>query len=71
MDSIIDLLLHLECVLRHRVLTTFVKHLTGFIITDATDLEEQEGPIPDDMAKKISTCGELSLVQCLFGEPDS
>lgn len=68
--GIIELLLHSEHVPRHRVLPSFVKHLTGFTITDAVDLEEQEGPIPDDVAKKISKCGQLSLVKRLFEEPN-
>ena len=69
--SIIELLLYSENVPRHRVLTAFVKHLTGFTITDAIDLEEQEGHITSDLAEKIRTYGRLGLVKRLFEESNS
>jgi len=39
---------------RHRVLTSFAERLTGFKITDATDLEENEPDIPLELSEKIA-----------------
>ncbi|KAF8309783.1 hypothetical protein F5887DRAFT_1091838 [Amanita rubescens] len=79
--SLIELLLYSENVPRHRILTLFAEHLTGFKITDAIDLEAGEPPISPDLYRKIKTYqpligldhlvkeGELSnrmeLIECL------
>lgn len=34
---------------RHRILTAFTKHITGFTITDAADLEAEKDPIQNKL----------------------
>jgi len=55
-------LLYSENLPRHRILTSFVRHITGFTITDATDLEAKEGPIPKELDAKIKTFRPLISV---------
>ncbi|KAF8512031.1 hypothetical protein BU17DRAFT_11549, partial [Hysterangium stoloniferum] len=43
--SLIELFICLENVPRHRVLTSFAERLTGFKVTDAIELEDDEPPI--------------------------
>ena len=50
----------------HRVLTTFVKRVTGATITDARDLEDEEGDIPNDLMERIHMYAPLSSVQRVF-----
>ena len=40
--------------------------LTGFTLTDATDLEKKEGPIPGEVEKKMDSFLRLSSVEDLF-----
>jgi len=69
--SLIELYLHSPDAPRHRILSEFVKYLTGFTITDAIELEDEEGPIPEELLKKIQLFGPLCPVNHLFEEPDS
>jgi hypothetical protein len=40
--------------------------LTGFTITDATDLEDKEKPIPKEIEKKMDRFLRLSSIEYLF-----
>ncbi|KAM6500713.1 hypothetical protein JOM56_003727 [Amanita muscaria] len=66
--SLIELFLHSENVPRHRVLTSFAEHLTGFKITDAIELEADEPPISPDLDEKIKTYRSLTELGRLFKE---
>src|SRR5271169_1778250 len=57
--SFIELLLRFEDAPRHRLLTSYVKHFTGFTITDAEDLERNEIPVSSDQLLAISGYGTL------------
>jgi hypothetical protein len=69
--SLLELLLSSDNVPRHRVLTAFAKHLTGFTISDAIDLENEEGPISYELKTEMNKYEELSLVGQLFEKPNS
>jgi hypothetical protein len=45
--------------------------LTGFTITDAIELEDEEGPIPEELLLKILRFGALIPAKRLFEESDS
>jgi hypothetical protein len=62
--SLIELLLETKS--SHRVLSAFVEFLTGFIITDALDLEEQEPPLSEHMLRRIKDYGTLGTADRLF-----
>ncbi|KAF8510406.1 hypothetical protein BU17DRAFT_98110 [Hysterangium stoloniferum] len=51
--SLIELFICFENVPRHRVLTSFVKHMTGFRLTDAIELEDGEPLISPELTEKI------------------
>ncbi|KAF8521967.1 hypothetical protein BU17DRAFT_64689 [Hysterangium stoloniferum] len=51
--SLIELFICFENVPRHRVLTLFVKHMTGFRLTDAIELEDGEPLISPALTEKI------------------
>ena len=44
----------------HRVLTAFVKRLTGAKIVDAADLEDEETEIPAELIRTIRDYGRLT-----------
>jgi hypothetical protein len=71
--SLIELLLFHddENVPRHRIFSAFAKHLTGFTMSDANDLEDEEGPIPLDVLNKLNHYGPITDVKRLFMEPGS
>jgi hypothetical protein len=55
----------------HRVLTAFAKHLTGgFEITDATELEDKEDPIPERLMVKMKQYGRLCDIAHIFDKID-
>jgi hypothetical protein len=64
--SLIELFLYSKDVPRHRVLTLFVEHLTGFKITDAVELEAAEPPISPDLLLKFESYGPLTELDRLF-----
>jgi len=65
--SLIELLLHPSNKgTNHRVLTAFVKRLTGATITDARDLENEEGDIPKELFRTIEEYGPISSVRRVF-----
>lgn len=66
--SLIELLLYSENPPKHRVLTAVVKHMTGFTITDAQDLEDDEPHISSGLDLKIKTYGRLISGQRLFNQ---
>lgn len=68
--SVIELLLYEENVPRHRVLTQFIAHTTGFTPTDATDLEEGEAPISQALFGKIASYGQITSAERLFHQND-
>ena len=53
------------------MLTAFVKHVTGFNLVDATELEDREADISDDMLKRIQNYQPITLLDRLFNTPDS
>jgi hypothetical protein len=61
-----ELLIYSEDPPRHSILTAFVKYLTGFRITDATDLESEEGPIPQGVVEAMNRYGPLIEEERLF-----
>jgi len=70
--SLLELLLHpSNNGTSHRVLTLFVKCLTGATITDASDLEDEEREIPEDLVECIQEYGPLSSVGRVFQGDDS
>ena len=69
--SLIELFLSSESVPRHRVLTEFVEGLTGFKIIDATELEDEEPFISDELYKKIRSYQPITSLDRLFTEPNS
>jgi len=64
--SLLELLLSSADVSRHRVLNAFAKHLTGFTLSDAIDLENKENPISDNLITEMKKYGRLSLTRQLF-----
>lgn len=68
--SLIEIFLHSEDVLRHRVLTSFAECLTGFKITDTIELEAGEPQISPDLAQKINTYRPLTELRRLFEEKE-
>ena len=52
--SLIELLLFAQSASRHRVLSAFIFALTGFRVTDATDLEEEESPLSEKLREHIT-----------------
>ena len=42
--------------------------MTGFTITDAEDLEDEEAPISAELTGRIGTYGPLTTLQRLFGK---
>jgi hypothetical protein len=68
--SLIELFLHSGRVSPHRVLTAFAKHLTGFEITDAKDLEDDKPVISPDVQTKIANFPPLTDLVPLFSGPD-
>ena len=69
--SFIELLLTLENAPRHRVLSALVKQTTGFSLTDAMDLEEEEDPIPPNMMERIKHYAPVGSVDRLVKDPTS
>ena len=65
--TFIELLLDAENAPRHRILSSYIRSLTGFTVTDATDLEEKD-PIPDRVARKIDDCGKLVIQSRIPGK---
>ena len=67
--SLIELLLFTQVTSRHRVLSAFIYALTGFRVTDAIDLEEEEPPltygIPEHIKNYYGPVGEKDR---LFGK---
>src|SRR5271169_2819383 len=57
--SFIELLLRFEDAPRHRLLTSYVEHFTGFTITDADDLERNETPLSNALLDAIAQYGAL------------
>ncbi|KAF8512020.1 hypothetical protein BU17DRAFT_96669 [Hysterangium stoloniferum] len=66
--SLIELFICLENVPRHRVLTSFVEHLTGFKITDAIELEGGEPPISPELSVLISNHQPINELDRIFNE---
>ncbi|KAF8510678.1 hypothetical protein BU17DRAFT_97886 [Hysterangium stoloniferum] len=66
--SLIELFIHSENVPRHRVLTSFAEQLTGFKITDAIDLEDDEPPISPELSTSISHYRSISQLDRVFNE---
>lgn len=64
--SLIEIFLHSDNVPRHRVLTLFAEHLTGFKITNAIELEAGEPPIFPDLVDKIKSYQPLTELRRLF-----
>ena len=63
--SLIELLLYTQPNSPHRVLSAFVKSLTGFTITDAVDLEEREPALTVQTTKMLEYYEPVSLVHSL------
>jgi len=59
--SLIELLLYSENPLKHRVLTAFIHYLTGFMITDAKDLEDEEATISAELTDRIETYSPCTM----------
>ena len=57
--SFIELLLSETNVSPHRALTKFVRHVTKFTLTDATDLEFEEPPLSPNLFGKIESYGKI------------
>jgi hypothetical protein len=55
---------------RHRVLTAFAERLTGFGITDATELEDSEPDIPSELSEKIAEYRPIHELGRLFENQD-
>ncbi|KAF8521901.1 hypothetical protein BU17DRAFT_87449 [Hysterangium stoloniferum] len=66
--SLIELFICFENVPRHRVLTFFVENLTGFKITDAIELEDDEPPISPELYTLICHYGPICDLDRLFNE---
>ena len=57
---------------RHRVLTSFAERMSGFKITDATELEDIEPQIPLELSRKIQDYQPIhGLDRLLRNGPDS
>jgi hypothetical protein len=63
--SLIELLLYTQLNSPHRVLSAFVKSLTGFTITDAVDLEEREPALTVQTTNMLEYYEPVSLVHSL------
>jgi hypothetical protein len=68
--SLIELSLRSGAGSRHRVLTAFAGRLTGFTITDAIELENEELPVSDAKDFMIEYYVPLSTMDRLFVERD-
>ncbi|KAF8521957.1 hypothetical protein BU17DRAFT_64682 [Hysterangium stoloniferum] len=66
--SLIELFICLENIPRHRVLTSFVEHLTGFKITDAIELEDGEPPISPELSVLISNHQPINELDRIFNK---
>ncbi|KAF8519086.1 hypothetical protein BU17DRAFT_90258 [Hysterangium stoloniferum] len=64
--SLIELFIGLKSVPRHRVLTSLVEHLTGFRVTDAIELEDDEPPISPELSVLIDEYRPLSGSKRVF-----
>ena len=70
--SLIELLLFTQSTSRHRVLSAFIRSLTGFRVTDASDLEEEEPPLTKDILECIENYyGPVGDEDCLFEKSSS
>jgi hypothetical protein len=67
--SLIELLIQTES--PHRVLSAFTEFLTGFIITDALDLEDRELPLSEHTLRRIQDYGSLGTVGWHFETQES
>ena len=67
--SLIELLLFTQVTSRHRVLSAFIYALTGFRVTDAIDLEEEEPPLTNGIPEHIKNYyGPVGEKDRLFGK---
>ena len=67
--SLIELLLFTEATSPHRVLSAFIYALTGFHVTDAIDLEEEEPPLTNGIPEHIRNYyGPVGEEDRLFGK---
>ncbi|KAF8498457.1 hypothetical protein BU17DRAFT_72319 [Hysterangium stoloniferum] len=66
--SLIELFICLDNVPRHRVLTSFAQRLTGFKVTDAIELEDNEPPISPELSTLISNSQPISELDRVFNE---
>ena len=67
--SLIELLLFTQSTSRHRVLSAFIHALTGFRVTDAIDLEEEEPPLANGIFEHIENhYGLVGDEDRLFGK---
>ncbi len=53
------------------MLTEFVKRLTGFNLVDATELQDREPAISNDMLRRIQSYQPITSLDRLFSTPDS
>lgn len=54
----------------HRALTSFVKQITGFTLTDAMNLECDEPDLPDEVSSLIETYQPITMTDQLFSRQD-
>jgi hypothetical protein len=66
--SPIELLLYSDDLLRHRILSAFVRHFTGFTLLDAMDLENDEKLIPEEVTEITETYGLLIPLNAFSGQ---
>ncbi|KAF8508345.1 hypothetical protein BU17DRAFT_70833 [Hysterangium stoloniferum] len=66
--SLIELFIYSENVPGHRVLTSFAERLTGFKITEAIDLEDDEPPICPELSTLISHYRSIGKLDRVFNE---
>ncbi|KAF8512673.1 hypothetical protein BU17DRAFT_96067 [Hysterangium stoloniferum] len=64
--SLIELFICLKNVPRHRVLTSFAERLTGFRVTDAIELEDDEPPISPELSVSILNYRPFSGLKRIF-----
>ncbi|KAF8497010.1 hypothetical protein BU17DRAFT_72416 [Hysterangium stoloniferum] len=69
--SLIELFICLENVPRHHVLTSFAERLTGFKVTDAIELEDDEPPISPELSALISHYRSIGELEHVFNEENS
>lgn len=69
--SLIELLLYTQPNSRHRVLSAFVRRLTGFTLTDAVELEGREPALTVETMNMLEYYEPISLVHSLSKGSDS